>query len=427
MSRYGRRVRCPRRRIARAGVTRMEVATVAAIGLVACVLALPLVVEYREAAREAQCVQNLKTIGISMHTFATMDPEERFLSGPMNPLTEGCPDLYGWPADMAAMAAGRAHELRCPANPIGATEALSQLLTADFGRSTAPVDRRGKGFCNALPVVGTPPDPLVLRERASKVAAKIRELGINTNYATSWHAAWSGVETTEVVQNGRTYNVTEPGPYLAGSSRRKGSLRRRFVDQSDQASNAIAVLGDSANANRLRAAPLAFDVKLGDARLQAGQPVGAVMGEGPIQVDSKRGELVPFIEATKIENICFNKNPKVGRVLDDRTAATLMPGTGTPGSHPTPVLLDTRHWAAVHRHRLNLLMADGSVRTVVDLNRDGYVNPGFHCPASCPPTWFESQTGYKDGLVEIDATEVFMGVALIEFRSHVGCCFGDCE
>lgn len=252
----------------------------------------------------------------------------------------------------------------------------------------------------------------MLRDRAVTVAAKVLDLGINTNYASSWDAVWSGVEMTEVDQGCDVHYVTKPGPYSAGSSLLKGSLRRRFVDNCSVASNTIAFLGDSAGVNRSGADALVIDVKLGDARLRAGQPVGAIVGGGPIQVDSTTGSLVPFVEATNTENIRFKVNPTVGRVLNDRSATYVMPGTGTPRSHPTPVLLDTRHWGAEHRHRLNLLMADGSVRSVADLNRDGYVNPGFHCPASCPPARFESDTGYKDSLVEIDPTEVYMGFVL---------------
>lgn len=101
-----------------AGVTKLEVATILAIVLIACVIAMPFVIEMREAAREAQCAQNLKTIGIAMHTFAVSDPEERFLSGPLSPLTDGYPDLYGWPADMVLTGTGKAHELRCPPIPL---------------------------------------------------------------------------------------------------------------------------------------------------------------------------------------------------------------------------------------------------------------------------------------------------------------------
>ena len=42
-----------------------------------------------------------------------------------------------------------------------------------------------------------------------------------------------------------------------------------------------------------------------------------------------------------------------------------------------PILQDTRDWFAVHANKCNIAMADGSVKTVIDLNGDGFLNPGF--------------------------------------------------
>ncbi len=52
-------------------------------------------------------------------------------------------------------------------------------------------------------------------------------------------------------------------------------------------------------------------------------------------------------------------------------------------------------------------MADGSVKTLTDLNGDGYFNPGFPVAAATSST-----DGYADNVCEINAFEVFTGTML---------------
>ena len=77
------------------------------------------------------------------------------------------------------------------------------------------------------------------------------------------------------------------------------------------------------------------------------------------------------------------------------------------------VLQDTRDWAAVHAGQLNLLMADGSVKSVTDLNGDGFLNPGFPVVGATKTAAELAETvGYTDSTVEMSAFQVFNGVML---------------
>jgi prepilin-type processing-associated H-X9-DG protein len=66
-------------------------------------------------------------------------------------------------------------------------------------------------------------------------------------------------------------------------------------------------------------------------------------------------------------------------------------------------LQDYRAFSPVHRHQCNMLMADGSVRSFTDDNRDGYLNNGF--PAG-------GTSGFTSAEIELAEEEVFSGWAL---------------
>ena len=91
-----------------------------------------------------------------------------------------------------------------------------------------------------------------------------------------------------------------------------------------------------------------------------------------------------------------------------------VPADATATAGNSLVLQDTRDWYAVHRGTMNLLMADGSVKTITDLNGDGFLNPGFPIVQNTTDTRdvLSQSVGYVDGTVEMAAFNVYNGVLL---------------
>jgi prepilin-type N-terminal cleavage/methylation domain-containing protein/prepilin-type processing-associated H-X9-DG protein len=424
----------------RQGFTLIELLVVIAIIAVLIALLLPAVQAAREAARSAQCKSNLKQIGIAMHVFADKDPQGRFSSGAYDPSRDGCPDTYGWMADMVGVKAGRPNDLRCPSNELRGLEKLNNLLGASSSNGqAAPLDRQGKGVCatiDALPV-GDP-------ARLAATGEMIRN-GLNTNYATSWHMS-RGVPKTE--RNGTVLAIqVNPTALAAGSQNGRdmksllntsGSLTRRQTENSEIPSNVIPFMSDAApgDANEaiLVATPVTATGEIVDPDLKAGARLGETMNDGPHFWDATNSNLV-ILRADKFGGAGTNflrisanafipaSYPSQGQTVtlsNEAAFASASPVTveySTDGVTYTAastndlngklVLQDFRDWGATHRGSANVLMSDGSVKTIVDLNGDGFFNPGF--PASGGTV---TGDGYTDGTCEVSAFEVFSGTLL---------------
>ena len=63
-----------------------------------------------------------------MSIFADHDPQERMCTGAYDPHRDGCPDTWGWVADMVDTGNGKPSLLLCPSNPLKGQEKLNDLV-----------------------------------------------------------------------------------------------------------------------------------------------------------------------------------------------------------------------------------------------------------------------------------------------------------
>lgn len=397
------------------GFTLVELLVVITIIGILVSMLMPALSRAREAARNSYCKNNLRQFYVGMTVFADKDPQQRYCSGAYDFRRDGCPDTWGWVADLVNTGGGKPGEMLCPTNSVKYSEKWNDMLGADTtsAKDGASPDRLACGTCNhgGSSFGGT---AVSTAERADFIARAILEKGYQSNYAASWYLVRGGVK----FQPGVTplSSKIETGSYsFKGLQMTLGPLTRKVTDASPIATSVVPLLGDAAPGDPDEAI-LVLDLKRTPATAPtgfaddgkevvyatAGERLGESFCDGPAQYDATGHKLVLM--------------PKTGVPLEAQMTAEASPtGIGDPVVGSNYWLQDTRDFYCVHgggsKLSCNILMADGSVREFADGNGDRYLNPGFLKGATL--TDEEAKTiGYKDGTVDLPPHECFSGLFL---------------
>lgn len=402
----------------RAGFTLIELLVVISIIAILVALLLPAVQAAREAARKTQCKSNLRQIGISMHAFAERDPKGRLCTGQWDMKRDGAMDKWGWAADMVAIKAGKPDQMKCPSSQIRGCEKLNDAIGF--------VGTSGSTTIALLPEERYTVTNLFPNGTGSLAGAKslVNELGINTNYACGWHLSRQGVRYTTAGQTSITYvGLLSDASYTTTDGtgtvvqikgfkevfNTLGPLTLRAIEASTVPANNIGILAD-AGPGDVKEAILSDEI---NSELPAGHRLGETANDGPAIWDPTAGtggrvQLIKNAQHGEDIQAMIHAYPTVGQTVTATREAALAGATATAATLTGKLVLqDTRDWFAVHGNQANILMADGSVKELTDLNGDRYFNPGF------PVTTGSTATdGYADNVCEINAFEVFTGVIL---------------
>ena len=339
--------------------------TISIIGVLAAML-LPAVNAARESARSTQCKNNLREFGVALTTRATQ-PDGQFCTGNMDWVRDGVPTEVGWVADVVDRSV-LASELRCPSNAAKTTKAIEQLLTLDDTAITTSTD--------CVDMLGNPMQENDLGEqvrniartikegeggagyiavgsdaRAEAIRSQVLENGFNTNYAPTWYLVRSEFRLDEDGNPLKAKSTCDDDP--RGTNVTRGPLTLKTLDTGRAAGNTVPLLTDASAAGTIT------------------HTVTDHLVAGDLYVVSMVG--MPVI----------HKATTVPAVLDVYDVPSFPAGTvreGTDGWMKVwarHTLQDYRGMSTHHKGSCNVLMADGSIQSLVDNDGDQFINNGF--------------------------------------------------
>ena len=325
--------------------------------------------------------------------------------------------MYSWVGNIASVSGGKPHDMICPSNPLQGSEALSDMC--DY------LDWSGAESIQFLNRSGPMVIESITQQNSRVVQTWIRDKGLNTNYASSWFMvrgqlvgppidgtpnpgggpgfAWLYVDCDKLIR---------PASWPYYEERRTkvtGPLTQHQLSYSTVPASNIPLLGDASagdeiltDADHLNSQSSGVTSLDPQGRLRDGTQLAVSSGAGPAYFGSSNGvwKIPQFKDGLSVDDAFLNDG------VTPLTASHYSPQNG--------YYQDTRCWVATHRNSANLLMADGSVKTLADINGDSYFNPGFTNEGTGFPQFTAENSGYSSNLKEIDDFHVYSGVWLAD-------------
>ncbi|MEM9585938.1 MAG: DUF1559 domain-containing protein [Planctomycetota bacterium] len=414
------------------GFTLIELLVVIAIIAILIALLLPSITKARESARNANCMNNLKGIGTGMYQFAVRSPDGALCTGAFDYEREGCVDTWGWVADQVNLGLTTSGSLLCPSNPMGGSEKILELygLNTNDGLNDLTGglrDRYEDGKCGVTEFKGitgsgsatdgfasTLPES---DERRDFVSRAFLGQGYNSTYASSWFLIHTAPRVKLFVSSGGERTVRTNGQAaqqgLKGRRESLGPLETSFLESSKRSTSFIPLLGDASPGDideALSPVDLSYDrngyFAGGDASAQtfvlSGELTSESISDGPSYYDRSQ---------KKIKRVASNGGDLTTQLECD-TSNVCEPPIRTSGIQH-PYMQSTLGWVGLHQgsggFSMNLLFADGSVRSFSDRNGDLFINPGFPIPDDLDADEYD-RLGYRDDTLEMPPAQVFNGV-----------------